>query len=503
MEEDNIDRLSVDKFDGTPHAPTPGELEAATALYLEAAAESPMLLFEPYDENQKAVLLNEKNRMAVLGPNRQGKTTIGMFWFLCHLSGQYPDYWPTHMRFKPPIRARILIEEYRIHGAVINNKLKEMANSGFITKRYKNPQGYVVGFDCANGSEVQVLTHEQSSDSQEGWDGQIVWADEPPPKDHFIASVRGLIDHNGQYLNTMTPLKEPWISDEIYEENPGLWNVISLGSYANPYIDKKALDDFFASVDPDQLEARKHGRFVHLSGAIYQQFSKQKHVVPSKVLPDHWPRFCVVDPHDRRPFAMGWYAVDPMNRLWVYDEYPNSMFHKILSTDLKTADFAVVMRTHEGKDVIAKRIIDRRYGVRRSVGSGRSIQEELNQDFNLFFNQSYDDAVGGVEAGHIAVKHYLGSKDQEPRLFIMENCVNHIYAMTHYIYDEKTGKPRESAKDFADILRYMCADRPDYDTWQDDSSRRSDADETKFKDEVGRGEPVVDPSQYETSFDEY
>lgn len=474
-------------------------LEEAAALILEAREETPFYLFEPYDEYQKSVLMNEKKRMAVLGPNRSGKTEIGAYWLLCHLSGEYPEFWPKHMRFKGKIRARILIEEYRIHGNVIVNKLKKLANKGFITKWYKNPQGYCVGFDCSNGAECQILTHEQSSDTQEGWDGHVVWADEPPPKPHFIASVRGLIDHNGQYLNTMTPLKEPWISDEIYEENPHLWNVINLQPYANPHIDRQALDDFFASVDPDQLEARKLGKFIHLVGAIYHMFTKQKHVVPSRVLPGDWPRFCVLDPHDRRPFALGWYAVDPMNRLWVYDEYPNTPFHKITSTDLKTSDFATVIRNKEGRSVVAKRIIDRRYGFRRQTQSGTTIQEDL-REFDLWFHPSYDDAQGGIEAGHIAVKDYLGRKDQEPRIFIMEHCTNHIYAMTHYVYDEHTGKPKEHAKDFADLMRYMAMERVTYDAWQDEGSGES----SSFKgDRQGHGEIETYETNFATGYEEF
>ncbi len=469
------------------------------AEVLRAREEAPMLLFKPYGASQRAVLENTKQRMAVLGGNRKGKTTIGMYWLLCHLSGNYPDYFPEHMRFEGPIRARILIEEYRIHGSVIMNKLKSLANKGFITRRAKNPQGYCVGFECANGSQVQILTHEQSSDSQEGWDGHVVWADEPPPKPHFIASVRGLIDHNGQYLNTMTPLKEPWISDEIYEENPEMWNVINLEE-ENPYIDQKALEDFFKSVDPDQLEARKHGKFVHLVGAVYHSFSKQRHVVPSRKLPLDWPRFCVVDPHDRRPFAIGWYAVDPMNRLWVYDEYPNAMFHKITSTDLRTKDFATIIRNREGKMPAHKRIIDRRYGFRRQASNGKTIQEELNMEYDLYFNASYDDAQGGIEAGHIKVKDYLGRKDEEPRIFIMDHCKNHIYAMTHYVYDEKTGKPKEHAKDFADVLRYMCMDSPEYDAWQEDPSRINQELRGDF---VGRGYEVDPNPGFNTSYDEF
>lgn len=460
-------------------------LEEATALVLKAREETPFYLFRPYDGKQRSVLCNEKRRCAVLGGNRSGKTTIGAYWLLCHMTGMYPDYWPEHMRFKAPIRARIIIEEYKEHGPVLIGKIRAIANKDYVTKWYKNPQGYVTGFECANGSVASILTHEQSTDSHEGWDGHVVWADEPIPKDKFIANIRGLVDHNGQFLNTMTPLKEPWISDEIYEENPTLWNVINLDVAQNPHISSEALAEFYASIDADQLEARKYGRFIHLSGAIYHAFSKQKHVVPSRKLPTDWPRFNVCDPHDRRPFALGWYAVDPLNRIWVYDEYPNSMFHKIRSTDLKTEDFATVIRNKEGRNIASKRIIDRRYGFRRQAQSGSTLQEDLSS-YDLFFTPSYDDAQGGIEAGHICVKEYLGRKDQEPRLFIMEHCVNHIYAMTHYIYDEKTGKPREDAKDFADLTRYMCMEKPDYDAWQSDPSKRI---EETCEDKQGHGTP--------------
>jgi hypothetical protein len=475
-------------------------LEEAAALVLEAREETPFYLFKPYDEKQRSVLKNTKRRCAVLGGNRSGKTTIGTYWLLCHLMGEYPDYWPEEMRFKAPIRARIIIEEYKEHGPVLVNKIKSLVNRGFIKKWYKNPQGYITGFDCENGSNVSILTHEQSTDSHEGWDGHVVWADEPIPKDKFVANTRGLVDHGGQFLNTMTPLKEPWISDEIYEENPDLWNVINLDVSLNPHISAEALAEFYASVDADQLEARKHGKFIHLVGAVYHQFQKGKHVVESRRLPDHWPRFCVMDPHDRRPFAIGWYAVDPMNRLWCYDEYPDGMFHKITSTDLKTSDFATIIRNKEGKRVASKRIIDRRYGYRRQAQSGTTIQEDL-LEYDLFFKPSYDDAQGGIEAGHIAVKDYLGSKDQEPRIFFMEHCKNHIYAMTHYVYDEKTGKPKEHAKDFADLVRYLCADRPDYDTWQDDPRHRLEEDPA-VQNRQGMGE-AIRPSEYQPNYEEF
>ena len=85
--------------------------------------------------------------------------------------------------------------------------------------------------------------------------------------------------------------------------------------------------------------------------------------------------------------------------------------------------------------------------------------------YNLYYEPSYDDTEGGIEAGHIAVKEFLGRQDEEPRIFVMEHCKNHIYGFTHYTYDTKTGKPREDSKDFMDLIRYLAKDNPRYDLW--------------------------------------
>lgn len=451
----------------------PADLKEVTSAILERERiqkECPLLLFKPYDDYQKKVLTSEKRRIAVLGPNRHGKTTIGIIRGLCHALGFYPDYFPSHMRFKPPTRGRIIISEYKEHGAVLVDKIKQWCPAASIKKFYKNPLGYCVGVEFVNGSYVSILTHEQDTRSHEGWNGHWAWFDEPAPKEKFVATLRGLVDFNGQVWFTLTPISEPWLADEIYEENPGLWDVVDLQLYANPYISKEALDEFFASVPPDQLQARKFGKFIHLAGAVYPNFSPQRHIIPKQSLPDSWPRFLVCDPHDRRPFALAWFAVDPTDRIWFYDEYPDSMFHKITNTNLKIDDFATIIRNKEGRSIIVRRIIDRRYGPRRSVLEGKSIIDSF-AEFGLYFDTSYDDAQGGVESGHIAVKEYLGSETQEPKVFFMDNCKNLIYAMTHYVYDEKTGKPREEVKDFADLVRYGIKDNPQFSFWHNTPTR--------------------------------
>lgn len=449
----------------TPPPPTDAELLAATRTVLSIKKVSKLVSFRPYDECQMAFFLSEKRRLSAFGNNRSGKTTAGTARAGFHFTGWYPEWFPKHRRLTPPTFGRITISEYKEHGRVLVEKIKEWFPADSIKKWYRNPQGYVTGLEGKNGSHISILTHEQETKAHEGWSGHWAWFDEPCPKDKFIATIRGLVDRNGECFFTLTPLSEPWLSDEIYEENPHLWDTFDFNAYNNPFINRQALDDFFSSVDPIELPARKFGKFIHLEGAVYASFSRQRHVVPQKALPEHWPRFCVIDPHDRRPFAIGWYAVDPTNRVWIYDESPrDAMFHKIHSTTLKTNDFVTIIRNQECRDNIMKRIIDRRYGMRRSVMTGYTIQEDLMQ-YDLYFEPSYDDTLGGIEAGHIAVKELLGRPDEEPRLLVMDNCKNHIYGFTHYVYDRDTGKPKEEGKDYMDLIRYLAKDNPRYDLW--------------------------------------
>lgn len=424
-------------------------------------------MFRPYDDNQRLALMAKRKRIAVLGNNRSGKTTIGAVRVASHFTGYYPQDFPEEMKSKQPCRIRILIQDYREHGKVMENKLREWIPPKFVKRWVKNNQGYLVGVQGTNDSYISILTHEQPTMAHEGWDGHVVWADEPCPKEKFIANIRGLIDHNGEYFTTLTPLSEPWLSDEIYEENPDLWDVIQLDSRQNPHVDQKALHEFWRSVDEHELIARREGKFMHLAGSVYPNFNSNIHVVEPRIIPRHWPRFCVCDPHDRRPFALAWFAVDETDRIWWYDEYPDDrMFHKISSTTLKINDFATIIRNKEGRDNICRRIIDARYGPRRSAITNTSILEQFGE-FGLYFDTSYGDEGGNVEAGHIIVKEYFGKEGQEPKMFFFKTCKNLIYAMTHYTYDEKTGKPKEHAKDFADLVRYGAADKPRFEVWQD------------------------------------
>ena len=79
----------------------------------------------------------------------------------------------------------------------------------------RNNMGIPVIWRFVTGAELVLMSYQQAKDSFEGavWDG--VWFDEPPPEDVFNAVRRGCMAREGQILITATPLKEPWMLDNL------------------------------------------------------------------------------------------------------------------------------------------------------------------------------------------------------------------------------------------------------------------------------------------------
>jgi phage terminase large subunit-like protein len=65
------------------------------------------------------------------------------------------------------------------------------------------------------GSKLHIRSYDEQASSYEGQDYNFIHWDEPPPRDVWLAAERGKIVTNAPSIYTMTPLKEPWIYDEL------------------------------------------------------------------------------------------------------------------------------------------------------------------------------------------------------------------------------------------------------------------------------------------------
>lgn len=406
------------------------------------------------------------------GGNQSGKTQCGSFEAAFRFCDEWPSWYPKALRTTRVNTGRIVVKDYpHAVAEVIEPALQKAIAPRFIKERKTNNKGYLTKLVSRTGAKFDILTWDTDTEAAEGWQGDWAWFDEPCPRDKFVATLRGLIRRNGRWWITCTPLTEPWMYDEIYT-NPNYFT-ITIDMRDNPYLTESAIAEFESRLTEDEREARMHGKFMHLSGLVYKEFDPAIHVRPAQTIPPDWPRWMVCDPHDRRPFALKWFAVDPLGRKWAYDEWPNTWFHEAKSSTLSLKDYVHIIREKEMGQAIYRRIIDgRACKVPIVSGDRQDSMIDAFQDLGLVFEPSYITMTLGItDPGHMAIKDHLrvSPVTNEPSYFILDNCKNSIYAYQHNVWQDSrrsdgtiSERPAEFAKDFLDLDRYFFMDGPQW-----------------------------------------
>jgi phage terminase large subunit-like protein len=403
---------------------------------------------------------------ALFGGNRCGKTTCGGMEFLFHITGIYPDWYPKEQRYAYPIKGRIVARDYQKGvGEVIIPFLEEWLDMSLVKRKIRNPLGIPVKWILKNGSVFDILTYEQSVEAFEGWKGHIAWFDEPPPRDKYIATLRGLVDYKGRVWLTLTPLNQPWIYDEIYTRNePKRVFVVTADIRDNPHLTEDAVSEFEKSLTEEEKEARLHGRFLHLTGLVYKEFNPDIHICEPPIVKPAWTRYMSIDPHERMPTAVMWLAVDNNDNHWVYDE--------LWLADMDIEQIAHAIHVQEGELKPRIRLIDPHNDKENQIAGGFNIRKELMKH-GVYCERANSDPMLGKSRIRQALKPRYSSiyKTEIPQLRISRNCTQTIYEFQHYIWDEyRRNRDEFESKDVAkkqhdhlmDCLRYLYNHDPRY-----------------------------------------
>lgn len=394
---------------------------------------------------------------AIFGGNRSGKTTAGGIEFLFHLTGLYPKWYPEENKVSQPVIGRIIARDFQKGvGEVVVPFLEEWLDSSIVKKKYRNPIGVPVKWTLKNGSVFDILTHEQSTEQFEGWRGHIAWFDEPPPRDKYVATLRGLVDYHGKNWLTLTPLNQPWIYDEIFvnPEKSRIFVVIT-DIRDNTYLSEEAITEFEKSLTEEEKEARLHGRFMHLTGLVYKEFDPDIHICEPFRLKPHWTRYFAIDPHERENTACLWIAVDEQDNHWVYDEL-------WISGNIK--HIADSIHAQEGDYPAQIRLIDPHMDKENTILGGLNIRSELASE-GIYCQRAHTDPLLGKSRVRMALKpkyvHLSGTS--KPQLRVFRTCKRTIYEFQHYIYSDRRNKeefnlnekPKKANDHFMDCMRYI------------------------------------------------
>jgi hypothetical protein len=322
----------------------------------------------------------------------------------------------------------------------------------------KNNQGVDYFWELKNGSTLELMTYEQSTELVEGWSGHVVASDEPMPRDKYIANKRGLVDYGGVSLMSFTPLKEPWIKDELIDNPDPSIAAFFVDITDNPYLSGEEIAEFEKHLSDDEKAARLRGDWIHLQGLVYKEFNKNIHWIDPFRLTDVFTVYAAIDTHPRTEHAVTYFACDSRGMYYVCGE----RFEHGRPDDV--AEW--IIEFHEKNHKIHRVIID-------PSSQGDSNRGESTYDIISKMLSAHgivlDKGSKDLDSGILAVKEALKSRNGLPSLFIFNTCPRTLYEFTHYIWDEWQGtdktqknKPRDKDDHMLENIRRLVLLPPKY-----------------------------------------
>lgn len=247
-----------------------------------------------------------------------------------------------------------------------------------------------------------------------------------------------LTDREGWALFITTPNGYNWIHD-LYQrgkdpEHPD-WQSFKSPSWENPYLSKEDIAEAKRTLSEAAFAQEYGADFTISTGQVYKEFDEAYHVIPANELILHpdWLRYRSIDFGYENPFVCLYIAVDPQDRVIVYDEY---------------------VQRHRTVERHAKALQDsKEYEATICDPSGATERATL-ADHGIYSIAYPSEIVEGLEA----VRQSLKMRDDgKPGLVVSSQCKETIREFNLYSYRE-TGdleKPMKEYDHCMDALRYF------------------------------------------------
>ncbi len=467
----------------------------------ESAGKPTIKGYQPH-EKQELFHRSTKQKKLYIGGNRSGKTYGGVSEGIWRATCRHP-YRPE-LNAIGPNRGRVAAVDF-VNGVekfifpLYKQLLYPSAIRGGAWETAYDKMTRTLHFE--NGSFIEFMSYDQDLDKFAGTSRHWVHFDEEPPQSIYVENMARLIDTDGDFWITMTPVEGmTWVYDELYDGNVNNPDakvlVVEINTMENPYLAQNAIESFMDSIDEDEMTARIQGKFVQIGGRIYKNFDPTTgglHVLsstidnPREYLKD-WLWICSLDHGLNNPTAVLWTAIDKNGFGVVFDEH----YKKEMTIDQHAKAILDRVKIH-GKmpDLF---VADPSIAARNAI-TGTSIQQEYAK-----YGLNWTMGVNDVKAGIIRVKRYwnpapyigrrdhplfVGPSDEEspkfPRLRITPNCTNLIFEAKRYrwkTYRDKRlqyennpyDEPHKKDDHAVDSLRYALMTQPDLFAEQVDKS---------------------------------
>jgi len=362
--------------------------------------------------------------------------------------GDAPESWFNYPLFKEyPYknkRIRIVSDPTTIREKIVP-ELKKWFPSNRFSVHYetlKEGKNYECKIHTSTGFIIDLLTYEQQPKEFESVDCDVIWFDEPPPRNIFIASIARLRT-GGQIMMTLTPLSySAWIKDDLYdkqvEKNIGVveasvWDNCYEYDGTRGYLLKDNIDNMIRQYPEDERLARIEGKFGHILGRVHKIFRRDVHVIkPFKITRDEYVLYMAHDTHPRVADAINWMAVDRKGQKYIIDE---------LIIDGNDAEIAAAVKNREMSWRVDRRLLDPS-GFNDDKRTNEQSFARRMQGLGLNYIPGSKDLLGGIRALDEAFDYEMknGSMIKEPGIYIFETCSQTIRELENYVWDEYRGR---------------------------------------------------------------
>jgi hypothetical protein len=421
------------------------EIACGEKLYMPPNPKQALIL-EAWDDPEKKVF-------TLTGGNRLGKTVCGVIVSLAVLFGRWP--WsdkPISFPHKKARKVRYIGSGWESHiKAVVIPALKTWWPRSRPLETKKNNQGVeAIWRDLATGSTLEIMSTSQQSDVYEGYEGDLVVYDEPPPRDIRVACARGLIDRNGREFFVATLLKEAWLSREVIksrlpngEADLSVFNVVG-ETYDNlGYgLTESGIDQFKKTLRPEEIDARLHGKPSYLSSLVCPRFDRSTHIKEPFKIPLDWLVDISIDWHPSKKFAIVFLATARNNFKYICNEIWQHGNPKYIGEEIIRVVNQNMYRVHRCIiDPLSKSGMD----------NDNDVFTVLSQSLGSH-NIGLETASKDKDNGIAMLNTLLWSENEAPQLFFFKNCIKSVQGIDDWIYDPETFKPSKEDDDFPEAI---------------------------------------------------
>lgn len=330
----------------------PSNLSLADMLdnVVDGLAESVTSIYA-YHPHEKQYEFHKSDLMEKLfiGGNRSGKTVGNVCECIWRLTKTHP-YRPELNEIEGEIRGRLVCVSFvdGLEKIILPLFKKWMPKKYLISRNWdKSYNKYLRTLTLADGSFIEFMSYDQELEKFAGTSRHFVSFDEEPPKSVWEECLMRLIDTDGDWWISMTPVEGlTWVFDLIYQPwEEGLRPetlVLKVSMDDNPHLKDSAKSKILKNIDDENdRKARKEGSFVQIKGLVYKSFDPHIHKRKNFQLHPSMRIYTSLDTGWRHPAAWLWHAVEPNGRI--------TTFHEIVESERTVESLAAEVHEFENK----------------------------------------------------------------------------------------------------------------------------------------------------------